>query len=50
MVPIAVKDIAEKINSTYIKSFNRDYHIQRLETIKEFCEKILNDCSVNKKK
>jgi len=41
LIPVAIKDIAEKINSPIVKQFDKDYHAQRLETIKEYCETVL---------
>lgn len=49
MVPIAVKDIAEQLDKSYIRKFNRDYHIQRLESIRDFCEEILKKTDKSKK-
>lgn len=49
LIPVAIKDIAEKINSPILKKFDKDYHAQRLETIKDYCEIVLDKYSRNKK-
>lgn len=47
LIPNNVKDIAEQLESPILRREKRDYHLMRIEAIKEFCEYIIKKQSVN---
>lgn len=41
LVPVAIRDICEKIDSSIVRPHEKMYHIQRLETIRDYCDLVI---------
>jgi hypothetical protein len=50
MVPQNVIDCAEKLDDPYISRNIRDNFVERLEVIKEYCEEVLMNYKMKKRK
>lgn len=50
LIPIVIKDIVDNINASYSRNIDKEYQVQRLETIRDYCIKHINEYNKNKRK
>jgi hypothetical protein len=48
MIPVAIKNIVEGLYNNYSKEIEKEYNAQRLEAIRDYCIKSLQDYNKNK--
>lgn len=50
LIPIVIKDIVENMNASYSRNIDKEYQAQRLEAIRDYCIKHINEFNKTKKR